>query len=254
MQRYMSFPHEPDGGQSATTNTIVFHEAGQANLTADCNNVGPGQSFFVAIGEAHGALPDPLTFAALLVMTDKDSFEVDFYGWKYVNCSDPVPSTLSLDVTAGVEIQVAVLATPGQPFPATWEGALQIHFTPDREGTLLRAAQVKHYRAGYNLGSLLSDGKMPASWIFPLRQCSYGMLTILCPNQPKSVLAFEYGRSFMDPSMCHNCQAKVGLLPKLDDKWEDIEKSVLKQAMKQEGALVEGSKVGGFGVKVSAQW
>lgn len=246
----MGFPHEASNVPGTVTNTIVFRTEGRVEFVLMCN-VAPGQGFFVAIGHDHSAAPDPLEFAAVLTV---GALNRSFYGWRYFACNGTEPDVASniysLTVSQGTQVQVAVVAIPGQAFPVTWQGVIKIGFAPNVAESYLRSSQVMHSFPDYTYGSGMSDGKMPTSWVFPLRQCTYGQITILCPNEPRLVLSFLYGRDFMTPSLCHHCR-DIGAGNNFQQAWKKATKVQMDKAQSVQGNAVTGATIGGVGVKAS---
>jgi len=90
-------------------------------------------------------------------------------------------------VSQGTQLQVAVLPLVGQPLPVTWVGEMKMQFAPEIASLQLQNSRVHTVGAYWDYGSQLLDAGLPGEWFFPLRECGYGLLTIVCPNRPQQV-------------------------------------------------------------------
>ena len=243
LNKYMVFPHHHQSQDSLSTNVIVFREPGHVELTIVCHGE-ESHSFYVAIGENHVALPDPLEFKAV---TNTNHQGGNFQGWMFKRCNSTTSHDVAFDVAPGTEIQIAIRTLLKPTFSITWAGEVRVVFSPDVNMLRLQAARVHFAGNQWDYGSKLQDGAMPADWYFPVRECSYGMLTINCPNQPHPVLAMTFSGDFMTPSLCHACMKNVAV----ETTWKEMAKA---QHLSRSGVGIVGAAISGVGVKVQAYW
>jgi len=86
----MAFPHHHqirDSRDTRSVNIIEFREPGLVRLDIECP-VLAGEEFYVAVGENHGALPDPYEFQAVLKI---DPHGGNFRHWTFVRCNASSP-------------------------------------------------------------------------------------------------------------------------------------------------------------------
>ena len=168
---------------------------------------------------------------------------------------------MDLNISAGSELRIEVLPVADQVFPITWSGELHLKFTPNVEFLQLQASRVYRQMTRWDEDqSVIRDGRMPALWYFPVRQCSYGLLTILCPNRPHPILTATYGESYMQPNLCHHCENASDIT----SAWWKIAEQTMERPIGNldekepwtlsDAVVGEGAKAGGFGVKVEAIW
>jgi len=166
---------------------------------------------------------------------------------------------MELKVSQGTELRVAVQPVADQALPVTWVGEVHLHFTPNVDLLRLHASRVVTLGSSWDLGSQVLDVGMPADWIFPLRECNYGLLTIFCPNKPHPVLVEEYGSEYMTPDMCHHCDAEADQRrhQNMKNSWEEIMAAALGQNLEGNVISVGADELGGsggIGLKVNAMW
>merc|ERR1711907_633839 len=84
---------------------------------------------------------------------------------------------------------------------ATWTVEMTVTYAPNADNQLLHHSHVR-YLGPSNDGTSRHDLTFPADWVYPLRMCRYGVLTLLCPNRMHEILLYTYGPSFMVPKTC----------------------------------------------------